>query len=116
MLNKTEATKDDKSLKGPIERPNDFERIVFLEFPIQLGNPDDPTATLAKITLKRPKVKDLLALGKQSGTEDERQIRLMAALSTQQPSVLEELYASDWERLNKAFEELRFPPELLRAD
>jgi len=98
----------------PIERPSDYERIVHLDYPVQMGAAADPAATVSAITLKKPKVRDILAVSKQGGNADERQIRLMAVVSGQMPSLLEELYASDWERLSSAFEELRYPPEQLR--
>jgi hypothetical protein len=104
-----------KQKKVLIERPNSYERIVHLDYPIKLGSEGDPAATVSSITLKKPKVRDILAAGKDGGSEDERQVRLMSVLSSQLPSVLEEVYASDWERLTKAFEELRYPPEFFRA-
>lgn len=92
-----------------IERPDPMTRVVTLEFPVALGKDDDAAGTIDTITIKRPKVGDILAISKQGASEDERRIHAVARMSGQMPSLIQELYASDWERVNDAYDELRFP-------
>ncbi|MCP3965988.1 MAG: phage tail assembly protein [Lentisphaerae bacterium] len=84
-------------------------RIAHLEFPVNLGAENDATGTIAKLTIKRPKVGDILATSKLAETEDERRVHAVARMCKQLPSLIEQLYASDWERVNDAYDELRFP-------
>lgn len=92
-----------------IERPDDMTRIINLEFPIELGAEGDDAGIIDKLTIKRPKVGDILAASKLGASEDERRLQAVARMSKQMPSLIEEIFASDWERVNDAYDELRFP-------
>ena len=94
-----------------IERPDALTRVVTLEFPLVLGADGDAAGKVHRLILRKPKVRDILAAGKVAVTEDERRVQLVASVAGQLPSMIEELYASDWERVNDAFDELRFPLE-----
>ncbi|MEH0021696.1 MAG: phage tail assembly protein [Desulfobacter sp.] len=92
-----------------IERPDDMTRLINLEYPIPLGADGDSSGLVAQLTMKRPKVRDILETSRLAATEDERRIQAVARMTGQLPSLIEELYACDWERLNDAYDELRFP-------
>ena len=92
-----------------IERPDNMTRIVRLEFPIQMGTEGDSNTTIESLTLKRPKVGDILKTSKLGDNEDERRLEAIARVSGQITSLIKEVYASDWERINDAYDELRFP-------
>ena len=94
-----------------IERPDNMTRIAHLEFPVELGAEGDEAGKIAKLTIKRPKVGDILACSKLGINDDERRIQAVARMSKQLPSLIEQLYASDWERVNDAYDELRFPKQ-----
>lgn len=98
-----------KKIKKWIERPDDMTRIIHLEFPPKLGAEGDEAGVVKSLTMKRPKVKDILTTSKLAATEDDRRVQIVARMTGQVPSLIEELYASDWERLNDAYDELRFP-------
>ena len=98
-----------------IERPDDMTRIAHLEFPVTLGAEGDSAGKVDKLTIKRPKVGDILTTSKLGTNEDERRIQAVARMSKQLPSLIENLYASDWERVNDAYDELRFPKQIRAA-
>ncbi len=110
-----ETDKKEKLIPPYIERPDNMTRIVYLEFPIELGGEDDEAGVIAKLTIGRPKVGDILATSKLGNTDDERRVQAVAKMAKQLPSLIEILYASDWEVVNNAFDELRFPKQILAA-
>jgi hypothetical protein len=104
----------EKKMNPPwIERPDIMTRIVHLEFPLVLGAEDDAEGTVDKLTMKRPKVGDILAAGKLAKTEDERLMQEVARMSGQLPSLIEKLYASDFDCMEDAYYELRYPSQKL---
>jgi len=64
---------------------------IKLEYPITAG-----AQLIQEITLRRPKVKDTLAVQKAGGSQAEQEIRLVANLATLTPSDIEELDAADY--------------------
>lgn len=92
-----------------IARPDAMERVVTLQYPVALGGLDEAMDKVTSLTLRKPKVGQILKASRESGSSDESLLRAIAACCNQPRSLLEELYASDWEILVTAFEELRFP-------
>ena len=70
------------------------ETVVKLEYPITSG-----AQLIQEITLRRPKVKDSLAVQKAGGTEAEQEVRLVANLASLAPSDVEEIDAADYARV-----------------
>ncbi|MCG8633091.1 MAG: phage tail assembly protein [Desulfobacterales bacterium] len=108
-----EKNKKEKHVPPYIERPDDLTRIVYLEFPLELGKEGDQAGIIDKLTLGRPTVGDILETSRQGTTEDERRVFVVAKMTKQLPSLIEKLYASDWDVLNDAYDELRFPKQKL---
>jgi len=59
--------------------------------------------TLNELTLRRPKVRDMLAADKQSGSDAEKEIRTFANLCEVAPSVIEELDMADYQALQECY-------------
>ena len=72
------------------------DNTIKLEFPITSG-----AQLIQEITLRRPKVKDTLAVQKMGGNQAEQEIRLVANLATLTPAEIEELDAADYARVQE---------------
>lgn len=55
--------------------------------------------TVASVTMRRPKVRDLLAAEKATQGESEREVWLIACLCEVAPAVIEELFVADFIQL-----------------
>lgn len=56
------------------------------------------------LTLRRPKVRDMLGVDKQGGTDAEKEVRIFANLCEVSPSVIEELDLADYQALQGAYQ------------
>ncbi|MDR3740759.1 MAG: phage tail assembly protein [Terracidiphilus sp.] len=72
------------------------ENTIKLEYPITAG-----AQLIQEITLRRPKVKDTLAVQKTGGNQAEQEIRLVANLACLTPTEVEELDAADYARVQE---------------
>ena len=70
---------------------------VKLHFPIQVNG-----KAIEELSLRRPKVRDRLAVEKMNGAEAEKEIRFIANLCEVAPSDIEELDMSDYVRVQEA--------------
>ncbi len=57
-----------------------------------------------QLSLRRPKVRDMLTADKAGGTDAEKEIRTFANLCEVGPQVIEELDLADYRALQKAYE------------
>jgi hypothetical protein len=72
---------------------------VDLKHPIEIAG-----AKVAVISLRRPKVKDMLAAEKAGGSDAEKEIRIFANLAEQPPEVIESLDLADYAALQRAYQ------------
>lgn len=71
---------------------------------IKLSHPVVSDGTeLRVLNLRRPKVRDVLLAAKIGGTEEEKEIRVLANLCEVAPDVVEELDMADYKRLQDGF-------------
>ena len=56
------------------------------------------------LTMRRPKVRDMLASDKAGGTDAEKEIRTFANLCEVSPEAIGEMDMSDYKQLQKAYE------------
>lgn len=59
--------------------------------------------TIEEITLRRPKVRDMLAADKGAGGEAEKEIRMFANLAEVTPTIIEGLDLADYARLQETY-------------
>ena len=73
---------------------------------IQLDYPvESEGRTLSEITLRRPKVSDMLNASKGRGDEAEKEIRMFANLAEVAPSAIESLDLADYQKLQQAYQD-----------
>ena len=72
------------------------EEHITLDYPIEHDG-----APIAEIVLRRPTVGDHLAAQKASGSDAEREIRLVSNLSELPPAVIHKLDMKDYAKLQK---------------
>lgn len=70
---------------------------VKLTHPIQING-----RQIAELQLRRPKVKDRLAVEKMNGAEAEKEVRFIANLCEVAPNEIEELDMSDYAKVQDA--------------
>ena len=71
---------------------------------IKLSHPVVSDGTeLRVLNLRRPKVRDVLLAAKIGGTEEEKEIRVLANLCEVAPDVVEELDMADYKRLQDGY-------------
>ena len=71
---------------------------------IKLSHPVVSDGTeLRVLNLRRPKVRDVLLAAKIGGTEEEKEIRVLANLCEVAPDVVEELDMADYKKLQDGF-------------
>jgi len=58
---------------------------------------------IERLTMRAPKVRDMLAQDKAKGTDAEKEVRLFANLCEVAPAVVEELSLADYRRLQEAY-------------
>ncbi len=76
-----------------------MSEMITLQHPVTL----DGLQTTA-LTMRRPKVRDMLSADKQGGTDAQKEIRTFANLCEVTPSVIEELDLADYQALQKAYQ------------
>ena len=59
--------------------------------------------TIDEITLRRPKVRDMLAADKGAGSEAEKEIRMFANLAEVAPAIIEGLDLADYQALQETY-------------
>ncbi len=60
---------------------------------------------LAQLALRRPKVRDMLAADKATGSDAEKEVRVFANLCEVAPSVIEELDMADYAQLQESYQD-----------
>jgi len=55
------------------------------------------------LTMRRPKVRDMVASGSAEGSDEEREVRLFASLCDVPPALLEEMDIVDYKELQKIY-------------
>jgi len=61
------------------------------------------TIDYKKLTLRRPKVRDMLAADKSSGSDAEKEVTIFCNLCEVSPAVIEELDLSDYKQLQDKY-------------
>ncbi len=61
-------------------------------------------AGIKQLTLRRPKVRDMIASDKAGGSDAEKEIRTFAHLCEVSPETIEELDLADYLKLQKAYQ------------
>lgn len=74
-------------------------KTIELDYPIQVNGVEVKT-----LKLRRPKVRDQLAVEKSGGSNAEKEIRLFANLTEMPPETLEELDIRDYGKLQEAYQ------------
>lgn len=72
---------------------------IELQHPVKLATGQ----TLAKVSLRRPKVKDLKAAQRVSDTPEEQELALVAQLAGLTPEDIEELDLADYKAITESF-------------
>lgn len=72
---------------------------VELKFPVIISG-----ETVETLTLRRPKVRDMLAGDKQGGSDADKEIRTFANLCEVSPKVIEELDLIDYRQLQEGYQ------------
>jgi hypothetical protein len=72
---------------------------ITLKHPVKLATGQ----TLAKVTLRRPKVRDLKAAQRVSDKAEEQELALVAALAGLTPEDVEELDLADYRAISESF-------------
>jgi len=72
---------------------------IKLKHPITLEGEE-----VTQLTLRRPKVRDMLGADKQGGTDAEKEIRIFANLCEVTPAVIEELDLADYQALQGVYQ------------
>lgn len=73
-------------------------KVIKLTYPINLNNVE-----YKELKMRRSKVRDRLAVTKMSGSDEEREIRLIANLCDITPEVIEELFEKDYQKLQQEY-------------
>ncbi len=71
---------------------------IKLDYPIAAEG-----RTIDEITLRRPKVRDMLAADGLAGSEAEKEIRMFANLAEMTPATIEALDLADYQALQEAY-------------
>lgn len=71
---------------------------ITLDYPIIVDG-----AEVRELRMRRPKVRDLLALERSNASDADKELKLFANLCELSPKSLEELDAADYRRLQEAY-------------
>ncbi len=72
---------------------------------IKLAHPiDHDGQTIDTLTLRAPRVRDMLAADKATGSEMDKEIQMFAHLTEQEPAFIEALFLSDYQGLQRAYQ------------
>lgn len=74
--------------------------IIQLKYPVELNG-----LTVDELSIRRPKVRDMLAADKSAGSEADKEIRMFANLCEVDPNVVEGLDLSDYSNLQKVYQD-----------
>ncbi len=75
-----------------------MSEVVKLQYPITVDGQE-----VTEIALRRPKVRDMLAVEKLEGSDGARELRLLANLAELPPETLEELDVADYQALQQVY-------------
>lgn len=82
------------------------EKTIQLNTTVELITPITVDgATLSQLTVRRPKVRDMLAMENTAKNDAEKEINLFANLCEVNPDSLYELDMSDYSKLQKAYQD-----------
>ncbi len=71
---------------------------------VELSEPVDIAGVKAStVTMRAPKVRDMLVMEKLGGSDAEKEIRLVASLCDLEPAVIEDMTLADYGRLQQAY-------------
>ncbi len=70
-----------------------------------------PVKDIAEVSMRRPKVKDMLVSDKTAKTDSEREIALFARLTGLNPEVIGEFDYADYKAMQKVYESFLSPDE-----
>lgn len=73
-------------------------KTIKLSYPITLNGIE-----YKELKMRRSKVRDRLAVIKMGGSDEEREIRLIANLCEVTPEVIEELFEKDYQKLQQEY-------------
>lgn len=73
-------------------------KTIKLSYPITLNGVE-----CKELKMRRSKVRDRLAVIKMGGSDEEREIRLIANLCEVTPEVIEELFEKDYQKLQQEY-------------
>ncbi len=76
-----------------------MSEIIQLKFPVEYNGEE-----IRELELRRPKIRDQLTATKRKGSDEEKEIKLLADLCDVAPEVIEELDLADYAQLGKAYE------------
>jgi len=76
------------------------ERTVELDFPIKSKTGEE----IKSVTMRRPKVKDMITAEKIGSDESERTVKLIVMLTGLAPDDVNEMYFSDFNKLKAIYE------------
>ena len=57
------------------------------------------------LTLRAPRVRDMLAADQRTGSEMNKEIQMFANLTEQEPALIEALFLSDYQQLQRAYQD-----------
>lgn len=81
-------------------------KIITLYFPIKAIDGND----INEVRMREPLVRDRVAHSKDRGTEEEKEVRMLANLCNLNESDLQNMVAADYFQLQEAFEVFMLPP------
>jgi len=71
---------------------------------VKLAHPVEAEGrTLDRLLMRRPRVRDMLAAEKRSGSDAEKEVAMFASLCEVAPSVIESLDLADYQALQEAY-------------
>jgi len=71
---------------------------ITLKYPLA-----DNGETIDRITLRRPKVRDMLTSASDDLSDAEKEVRLFASLSGLTPALIEDMDVADYQQLQKVY-------------
>jgi len=71
---------------------------ITLSYPVKMAG-----AEVSVITMRRPKVRDMIVVSKSAATDVEREVRMFANLCQVEPSAIEDMDMADYLKLQEAY-------------
>lgn len=72
---------------------------IKLQYPVKVNGLE-----ISTLTLRRPRVRDMLAASKIKGTDADKEIRMFCNLCEVEPEVIESLDLADYSRLQQVYQ------------